>query len=124
MNILSTENIIALITACAAVTDELVIDMSCVCDERTTQIFELADRVILVTDPSHTAQIKLSQFSTQNNVFSRIKSKAALVANKGATTYGQLVEPVIRLPHIQSANAPAVYKTLSGSLSELQVAEL
>ena len=116
MNILSAENVSALVSACAGVTEELVIDMSCVCDERTRRVFELADRILIVTDTSGVAQFKLSQFTTQHNVFARIKSKMALVANKGANVGESQIDVVIRLPHVQSTNASVVYKTLSGCL--------
>ena len=113
MNILTAENIAALIGACSEVTDELVIDMSSACDERTRKVFELADRILLVTDTTQTAQIKYSQFASQHNIFQRIKNKAALVANKGAMVNGSLVDEVICLPLVQSPDAVAVYKTLS-----------
>ena len=115
MNILTSENIVALIDACADVTDELVIDLSCVCDERTRKIFEIADKILLVTDTSRTAQIKFSQFASQHNVFQRIKEKTTLVANKGATISDSLAEAVIHFPFVQSTDAVTIYKTLSAT---------
>jgi len=112
MNILTAENIAALIDACAELTDELVIDLSCSCDERTLKVFELADMVLLVTDASPTAQIKFSQFVAQHNVFQSIREKAVLVANKGAIISKPLVDNVINLPLVQSPNAVTIYKTL------------
>ena len=117
MNILTPENTAVLIEACSGVTEELVIDMSCICDERARRIFELADRVLLVTDSSRTAQIKFAQFASQNSVFPRIKSKTTLVANKGAIIGDPLVDTVIYLPAVQSADAIAVYKTLSNYIA-------
>ena len=113
MNILSPENAGALIEACSEATDELVIDMSCVCDERARKIFELADRVLFVIDSSRTAQIKYAQFMSQNSVFQRVKDKAALVANKGAAVSESILDTVIHLPFVQSSDAAVVYKTLS-----------
>ena len=121
MNILSAENVAALIDACAGVTEELVIDMSCVCDERARQIFGYADRILLVTDTTVTAQIKLSQFTTQHHIFERIKEKTILVANKGAAVSEPLTDTVISLPYVQSADVSAVYNTLSGYSFEAQV---
>lgn len=115
MNILTVDDVSSLIDACAAVTDELVIDMSCVCDERARRVFELADRVLVVVDQASTTQAKLAQFSEQHNVFTRIKAKMTLVANKGAAISAPLVDAVVRLPYIQSANERTVFKTLSGS---------
>ena len=121
MNILSAENVAALIEACAGVTEELVIDMSCVCDERARQIFGFADLILLVTDTTATAQIKLSQFTTQHHIFEHIKDKTILVANKGAAVSEQLTDTIISLPFVQSADVSAVYSALSGYSFEAQV---
>ena len=115
MNILSAEDVSALIDACAGVTEELVIDMSCVCDARARKIFEMANRVLIVTDQSSTARIKLSQFASQHNIFPRIKVKTTLVANKGAVFEKSLIDSVVRLPLVQTSDEDAVYKTLSYS---------
>jgi len=120
LNILSTGNIYALATSCAAVTEELIIDMSSVCDERARQIFELADRVLLVTDQAGTTRVKVSQFMTQHNVFDRIREKLAIVANKGATTDRAFAGAVINLPFVQSTDETAVYKTLSACNFDVQ----
>jgi len=112
--ILSEENIIELVTSCARITDELIIDLSCICDKNTRQVFELADKVLLVTEPSLPAQAKLSQFISQNNVFEGIREKTTLVANKGAIVNELNIEPMISLPYIQTTDASEVYKTLKG----------
>jgi len=113
MNILSSEDVVALITACSDSADELIIDMSSACDERTRQAFELADRILLVTDPSSTAQTKYSQFVSQHNVFENIRMKSVLVANRGASVGDSLVGAVVRLPIVQSTDPTVVYKALS-----------
>jgi len=118
MNILSTGNIAALVDACAGVADELVIDMSCACDDRARHVLRLADRVFLVTDNTITAQVKLTQFTSQHNVFDQIKDKTTLVANKGASAGKPLTNTFIQLPAIQTSDATAVYTTLSGSTFE------
>jgi len=112
--ILSEENIIELVTSCARITDELIIDLSSICDKNTRRVFELADRVLLVTEPSVTAQAKLSQFTSQNTVFEGIREKTTLVANKGATANDLDIERVLSLPYIQTTDASVVYKTLKG----------
>ena len=114
MNILSTENIDVLINACAGVTEELVIDMSCICDERARQIFGLADRVFLVTDTTGTSQIKLSQFATQHHIFDNIRNKAVHIANKSAAATESLTDIAVSLPFIQSVDALTIYRALSG----------
>ena len=119
INILTPDNIAALIDACSEVTDELVIDMSCVCDDRTRKVFEIADRVFLVADASRAAQIKFSQFVSQHNVFQRIRDKTTLIANKGAAINDSLADTIIHLPLIQSTDEAAVYKTLSSYSFEI-----
>lgn len=115
VNILSVEDVSFLIDACAGVTQELVIDMSCVCDARARKVFEVSDRVLLVTDYGQATQTKLTQFCTQHNVFSRIKAKTTLIVNKGATTFEQLAGSVVRLPYVSSSDVVTVYKTLSNT---------
>lgn len=114
MNILTSENVSVLIDACACAgaTDELVIDMSCLCDERTQRIFDLADRVFLVTDMTTTSQTKLYQFATQHHIFENIRNKAIHIANKSAALGEPLTDTVISLPYVQTANAAIVYRTL------------
>ena len=113
INILSGENVTVLVSACAGISDELIIDLPNVCDERTRRIFALADKVLLVIDQTPTARLKLSQFASQHNVFELIKDKAALVENKSSATGEQLTDAVLSLPLIQSADPQTIYKTLS-----------
>jgi len=115
MNILSAENIAALTRACAGIADELIIDMFCVCDERTRQVFQLADKVFLVTDQTPAAQTKLSQFTSQHDIFDSIREKTTLVANKGVSVDRHLTDEVVSLPYVQSTDHISVYKTLSTS---------
>ena len=124
MNILSPENIAALVDTCSEMTDELIIDMSSVCGERERQVFDLADSVFIVTDSSSTAQAKLCQFSAQHNVFGRIKEKAVFIANRGAEIGAPLVDTIISLPFVQTADAVAVFKTLSCNCFEARAVRL
>jgi len=117
MNVLSAENISALIKACAGVTEELVIDMSCVCDDRTRQVFKLADRILLVIDPANVSHFKLSQFTSQHEVFDSIKDKAIIVANKDAAVRESLTEEITFLPLVHTTDPTAVYRTLSSYIS-------
>ena len=110
--ILSPENITELVTSCAQITDELVIDLSSMCDMRTRQVFELADKVLLVTEPAASAEAKLSQFTSQNNVFESIREKTTIVANKGAAVNELKTETMISLPFVQVADADMIFKTL------------
>jgi len=113
--ILSSEDVKELVTSCAQLADELVIDMSSVCDKLTRQIFDIADKVLIITEPTLTARTKMIQFATQNDVFESIKEKIILVANKGAEIHSPIVETAVFLPYVQSGNAIDVYKTLSKS---------
>jgi len=115
MYALSAENIAELTTVCAGVTEELVIDMSCVCDWRTRKVFELADKIFLVTDATRTAEVKLSQFITQHTVYEKIKEKTVFIANKGATAVSQIKGPTLYLPFVQSTDPATVYKSLTAN---------
>ena len=113
VNILSADEVRSLIDACACVAQELVIDMSCVCDMRTRVIFELADNILIVTDPAATTAIKLALFETQHDTYTQISEKITVVANKGAAADKQSENPVVSLPYIQSNDAVYIYKTLA-----------
>jgi hypothetical protein len=120
MCILSNENVHELITACSEISNELVIDLSCICDSRTRKVFELADNVMLVTGQTTTAEAKLTQFISQSNIFESIKEKVTLVANKGAIVSPQAAEPIISIPYIQSSDVRSVCKALAESLISSQ----
>ncbi|MCL2159193.1 MAG: hypothetical protein FWH48_07290, partial [Oscillospiraceae bacterium] len=113
MNILSGVDLETLILACAADTDELVVDLSSQCDERTAKIFELADKILLVCEPSSAAQAKLGQFAGQHDVFGKIQHKLVLVDNKGANTKKLGIENTIGLPYVPSADPVAIFMALS-----------
>jgi len=117
MCILSAENIHALVTTCAGLTDELVIDLSSACDARARKVFELADNILLVA--AHTAQseTKTAQFLSQNNVFESIKEKITMVANKGVSVNEPEIDSIIYLPYVQSNDAFEVCRSLSNSES-------
>ena len=116
MNILSVDIILSLITACSEITDELIIDMSCLCDERARAIFDIADKIYLVTDSSKTSHAKMKQFISHNNIFSQIKEKTELVANKDALPNELFPGEVIKLPRVHLADESAAYKSLAVSL--------
>ena len=117
VNILSIDDTQTLISACRAVTDELVIDMSCLCNKRVWQVFHLADSILLVTDKSAASRSKLDQFVAQHNIFRQIKTKTVLVANKGASASEVFADSVISLPIIDSEDCAAVYMALADYVS-------
>ena len=112
MCILSAGNIKELVTTCAELADELVIDLSCSCDVRTRQVFELVDSLLIVIDHTTSAEVKLAQFASQNTVFENDKEKTTLVANKGAAINGLQMKSIISLPLVQTNDAVAIYKEL------------
>ena len=116
MYALSAENIEELTSVCASVTEELVIDMSCVCDWRARKVFEQADKILLVTDTTITAKVKVAQFFSQHNVFESVKEKLTFIANKGAVITEQDPIMVTSLPLVKASDPKAVYKVLSRSL--------
>jgi MinD-like ATPase involved in chromosome partitioning or flagellar assembly len=115
MNILSAEDAATLLRACCGVAEEVVVDMPCVCDARTRKLFEIADKIFLVTDATAAARTKVSQFVTQHNVYGGIKAKLAVVANRGATVSDTPTPSpeIVALPHVASYNAQAVYRSLA-----------
>lgn len=115
MNILEADDIETLVNACASVTDELVADLPSQCDGRVQRVLDIADTVLLVCDASSTSQVKLKQFVNQHNVFERIKNKTVLVNNKSAANESDSFAKSIRLPSVQTADAAAVFKALSGA---------
>jgi len=119
MNILSPGDIEKLITACAAETEELVVDLSSVCDERIKKVFELAQTVLLVCEPSETSRAKIRQFTNQHDVFGKIQSKIVTVNNKGAAAPGIDTDRSVQLPFVQAADPAAVFKILSNENFEL-----
>ena len=115
MCILSSENINDLIVSCAGLADELVIDLSSAYDVRTRKAFETAQKIFIVTEPTIPAEAKLTQFTSQNDVFDNIKDKTTLVANKGGSINGIYTDSLVSLPFVDSNNTMEVYKKLSAS---------
>ena len=103
---------------CAKGVDELVIDLSSVCNEKICKILDFANQIFIVLDGSRTGSAKWSQFQTQNNVYEQIRSKVILVGNKGATLDASAVNGLVSLPFVQPSDPVAVYKTLSASFSK------
>lgn len=118
MNILTCEDIRNLVDGCAKGVDELVIDLSSVCNEKICKILDFANQIFIVLDGSRTGSAKWSQFQTQNNVYEQIRSKVVLVGNKGAALDASSVNGLVSLPFVQSSDPVAVYKTLSASFSK------
>ena len=117
MNILSSDNVSSLITVCSGFCDELIIDMSCLCDERSLRTFELADNIFLVTDRTSVSAVKLERFINHNNVYSRFAEKMIFIANKGAVPDKKYGAEMISLPLVQSDDITDVYKVLANSFS-------
>jgi len=115
MCILSSDNVQELLTSCSQLSDTLVVDLSSACDCRAKKVFELADTVMIISDKSVMAEVKLSQFLSQSNVYESIKDKVVFVANKGAAISVAGERPIISLPHTQSSDVMTVCKSLSSA---------
>lgn len=113
MNELTTDDVLALVKAAAEGGEELVVDLSSICDGKTRAIFELVDRILLVVDDSAVAGAKLQQFMNQNNVYGTYLDKITLVANKGCSMTFPEGTDVVRLQKVHSAGPAGVYTTLS-----------
>ena len=111
--VLTDEDALCLINACAVAADEVVVDLGSVWDEKISAILERADTVFVVVDGSRSGQAKWKQFCEQHNMLERLREKLVLVANRGAQGGGAENIPVIRLPLVRSEDPIVVYKTLS-----------
>ena len=114
ISVLSADDIEALLNACGAETEELIIDLSCQCDERTQRVLSCADTVLLVCDSSNVSRAKMKQFITQHNVFEQIQNKTILINNRGSSGSEAGISKTVNLPTVQSADPGSVYKALSG----------
>lgn len=117
INILTPDDVRNLVDGCAKGVDELVIDLSSVCNENVRKILDFANQVFIVLDSSRVSAAKWNQFQTQNNVYDQIRSKIVLIGNKGAALDGSSVNGQVTLPVVQSSDPVAVYKTLSARFS-------
>lgn len=111
ISILTSEDMRKLACASAMGVDEVVVDLGSSFDQRTSMLMDLADRTIVVVDPTKNSQMKWQQFCTQHNVYEKIKEKMILTANKGARAVR--AEQTVSLPMVQSDDPVVVYKTLS-----------
>lgn len=112
MNVLSSPEVQELVAAAAGGADEVVLDLSAVCDERCRELLKLADAVLAVMDGSQRCQAKWEQFCGQHDLFEQIRSKCVLVGNMGAQI-GNAAERTVTLPYVRSDNPISVYKSLS-----------
>jgi len=118
INVLTKEDIETLINACAADIDELVVDLSSQIDERVVKTFSMADKVLIIADPSKASQVKTQQFICQHDVFGQIEAKAILVNNKGANSAEERISRTVMLPLVQTNDPISVFKTLSGNRTD------
>lgn len=117
INILTSKDIRNLVDGCSKGVDELVIDLSSICNEKICKVLDFASQIFIVLDGSRVSAAKWTQFQTQNNVYEQVRSKVKLVGNKGATLDASSVNGLVSLPYVQSSDPVAIYKTLSASFS-------
>ena len=113
IEILTPEDVTALLQGAAGDVDELVVDLGSGCDRKTRQALELADRVFLVTDSAPASRVKCEQFRTQHSLYAALEGKLTMVANRGGRAASDWKEPVVALPLVRSDDPVVVYKTLS-----------
>ena len=119
INVLTADDAELLIESCAEGVDEVVVDLSSVCDEKTKRLLQKAERVLLVLDQTRTGKAKWEQFQNQNSIYKDTYSKMTLIANRGMRTEGLQAARVVSLPAIQSEDPVVVYKTLSSNYIRL-----
>lgn len=113
IEILTPEDVLALVQGAAGGVDELVIDLGSSCDQKVSKVLELADKILLVMDSSRSSRIKFDQFRCQHNLYSQLADRLTVVVNRGGRYEAGTGEQVISLPQVQSNDPVVVYKTLS-----------
>ncbi len=113
ISILNCDDLRRLIEGCSKGVDEVVIDLTSICDDKVRKVFEFANQIFVVLDGARVSAAKWEQFQTQNNVYEQVRSKIKLVANKNAKLDAANVNGIVNLPYVQSGDPVAVYKTLS-----------
>ena len=113
IEILTPDDVTALLQGASAGVEELVVDLGSGCDRKTRRILELAAQVLLVTDGSQAARIKCGQFRAQHDLYALLADRLTVVANRGARGAAQAGERTVSLPLVQSDDPVVVYKTLS-----------
>lgn len=115
MNILTAQDLKRLVEASGQGADEVVVDLSAVCDQRVRELLDCSDRILAVLDGSRVSWTKWKQFREQNNVYGQLLPKLTVVANKGARPELVQGERGVSLPYVKSDDPVTVYKTLSAS---------
>lgn len=113
INILTEDDITALLEGCAANYDELVVDLGSYSGGTVRRALEMADQVLLVSDSSPVCRAKCDQFRTQHNLYAELREKLVVVANRGARGVAVQDEQCVSLPKVETDQAAAVYKTLA-----------
>lgn len=113
INILTEDDIGALLEGCAVNYDELVVDLGSYSSRPVCRALALADQVFLVADSSAVCRAKCDQFRTQHSLYSDLGEKLTVIANRGARGVAAQGETCISLPRVETDQAAAVYKTLA-----------
>lgn len=113
IEILTAEDVTALLAGAASGVEELVVDLGSGCDQRTRRVLETAEQVLLVSDGSPAARVKCDQFRTQHDLYASLRERLTVVANRGARGAAAEGERQVSLPLVQSDDPVVVYKTLS-----------
>lgn len=108
---IEVDDIKTFLKACVDNSDEVVIDISSLCNKKTKAVFDMVDRIFIVCDNSESSRIKLNQFVGQHYIWAEISHKVSVVGNKGCKN--NLGVDQISLPMVKSSNEINVFKTLS-----------
>ncbi len=113
INILTEDDISALLEGCAVNYDELVVDLGSSSSPLVCRTLELADQVLLVADSSAVCRAKCGQFRTQHSLYADLGGKLTVVANRGARGVAAQGEACVSLPRVETDQPAAVYRTLA-----------
>lgn len=113
ISILTAEDAVRLAGTAVMESEELVIDLGSVYDQKTAALLEMADSVLLVLDGSKPCKAKWEQFQTQHELYEKLRGKGILVINRGGRYGGPVPMPCVSLPQVRSEDPCVVYKTLS-----------
>lgn len=111
--ILTGEDAVRMAGAAAMESEELIVDLGSVYDQKTAALLEMADSVLFVLDGSKPCRVKWEQFQTQQELYEKLQRKGILVINRGGRYVGPAPMPCVNLPQVRSEDPCVVYKTLS-----------
>jgi MinD-like ATPase involved in chromosome partitioning or flagellar assembly len=108
---LNKAGLTAFVSALTDIPGELVIDMPCAYDDLAAWVFSACDKLLLVTDNSDTAGLKVNRL-LNHKPFEKNLPKAIFCANKGAGAHQNKIARSVQLPFVKAENSPQVRRAL------------